>query len=45
MRNAVINALVVLGWIMWTVVILAAASPTLEGHIEDFVVHVLYSLL
>jgi hypothetical protein len=43
-RNAIMNALVVIGWIMWAVVILAAASPTLEGHIEDFVVSVLYEL-
>jgi hypothetical protein len=44
-RNAVVNALTVIGWIMWAVVILAVASPTLEGHIEDFVMSLIYTLI
>jgi hypothetical protein len=42
--TVVINALVVLGWLVGIVTILALASPTLEGHIEDFFVSVLYEL-
>jgi len=36
-RNAVIDVLVVLGWIIGLVILLAMVSPTFEGHLEHYV--------
>jgi hypothetical protein len=44
LRNALVNALVVAGWIMGLVAILALASPTFEGWAEDVFGRVLYTL-
>jgi hypothetical protein len=44
MQNAVINTLTVIGWIMGLIAVLAAASPTFEGWIEDVFVRVLYAV-
>lgn len=45
LRNAIINVLTVIGWLMGLVAVLAVASPTFEGWIEDVIVHIVYALL
>jgi hypothetical protein len=42
LRNAVINALTVVGRLMGIIAIVAAPSPTSEEWIEDVFVHIFY---
>ena len=45
LRDALINTLVVIGWIMGLAAVVAAAWPEFEGWAEDVVVTALYWLM